>query len=261
MAGKTVVHGTPGPIRIAEAVSRSRTDAPEYRTTYRGEIQGVASLYGFTIGRAEVYANAAHSSFRQEGALATLEFTYKDDSTITETIEIDFNAVQRSWSTAPYYATLTASAIGAVEAVAQGFIEYAKDVDQLGTAVEFGLRKSQLVTAFGAVAGDAFEDLLMNGPSYNALLPVITYIRNVSVNFATPFIIADIGKVIYTSSLSIPTNPQFAVSEVTNTIGVNSLQELGWFKTGRYGIASDGGAQYVQQYIFDAYSTLRYTFV
>lgn len=59
----------------------------------------------------------------------------------------------------------------------------------------------------------------------------------------------------------LPPVAQFQIAEITNTIAANSLQTLGWLKSGRYAQSSDGGVQYVQQYTFDSWPTNRYAFV
>jgi len=262
MPNGVTVHGTPGPIRISEQRDVSRTDAPELREIYRGERVATFSAFGLLAN------NATRASYRQDGASATIDRTFKDESQCVETVEIDFNAVQRDWFTSPYFSTLTGGEVRSVMGRVALVKEYAETnsaaTGEPHTDVEVASYIQTLADAFNnPKCGDGLVDVLQNGETYIALLPVITYTLSVAQNYATQFVIADIGKVFYTDSMNanVPLNPQFVVSEITNTIGANPNQTLGWLKMGRYGISSDGGAQYVQQYIFDAYPTLRYTFV
>ncbi len=247
------VHGTPGPIQIREQVDRFLVDAPETRLTYRGERVATASAFpGLSV-------NTARASYRQDGASAEIELILKATDLFVDIVEIDFNSVQRPWWTSPAYEGFTNDDRLAILGKLRELEIYAGEGH---TPAEIATKRATLAGELGALA-DAFNDLILNGETYQALLPVITYTRTVSPVFAAPFVIADIGRVFSTAAMNanVPLNPQFAVSEIINTIAENELQTLGWLKSGRYGISSDGGAQYIQQYTFDAWATARYEFV
>ena len=258
MPNGVTVAGTPGPIRISEQRYVSRTDAPELHETYRGERVATFSAFGLLV------VNAAHASYRQEGASATIDRVFKDETAYVDTVEIDFNAVQREWFYAPVYSGLTVNDVWAVEGAIQELNKYASEEH---TYAEVKSKRQQLAVRLALGDGaqllaDAFNDIRLNGLSFTALLPVVTFTRNVAPGWPTPFVIADMGKLFTTAGVlsSVPANAQWGIIEVTGTLAANSLQTLAWFKTGRYGVSSDGGAQYVQQYIFDAYPTNRYVF-
>lgn len=249
------VHGTPGPIRISEGIHLAIADAPERRLSYRGERVAMFSQFGLLA------ANAAHATLQQDGASASAEIIIKDIEGIVDIVEIEFNSVSRDVFFSPGYSELTNGDRAAILGKLKVLEAYANDDAHTPAQVES--KRASLEAELGGIVGEAFDDIIANGDTYLALLPVITYTRTVAVNFATPFVILDIGKVFSTAAMNqnVPLNPQFAVTEITNTIFANPLQTLGWLKSGRYQIASDGGAQYIQQYTFDAWPTARYTFV
>ena len=249
------VHGTPGPIQIREQVDRFLIDAPETRLTFRGEREAtLAAFPGLSV-------NTARASYRQDGASAEIELILKATNVVVDVVEIDFNSVQRPWYTAPFYSGLTTEERGAIAGAVQEFIEFVQTDNP--SQAEITAKKAALLAKLGANAA-AFDDLYLNGDTYLALLPVITFTRTVAPTFATPMVILDIGKVFSTAAMNavVPANPQIPVADVVgNTIAANEQQTLGWLKSGRYGISSDGGAQYIQQYTFDAWPTNRYEFV
>lgn len=248
------VAGTPGPIQVSEQLDRSITESPERRLHYRGERVATASAFGL------VAANAAHASYRQDGASATIDVVYKDITEVVDTVEIDFNAVQREWWTCPAYSVLTNGELAAILGRLKALEDYASD--PTNTPGQVDGERLLYIQQLGGLAGQAFDDILANGETYIALLPVVTFTRSVSAFFGTPFVILDMGKLFTTAQViaNVPGPFQFGIAQVTNTVAANSLQTLAWLKTGRYGRSSDGGALYIQQYIFDAYATGRYTF-
>lgn len=248
------VAGTPGPIQISEQEDRFLTDAKERRLTFRGERVAVASQFP------ALALNSARATYRQDGASATAEIILKDGESIVDLVEIEFNEEQRAWYRAPAYADLTESQKVAVESKVQELINFANGEGV--TATQVATRKASIEAALG-VLGPAFNDVIHNGPTYLALLPAVTWTRTVGPTFAAPFVILDIGKVFSTAAMNanLPINPQLAISEITNTVAANALQTLGWLKTGRYAVSSDGGVQYIQRYTFDSWPTARYTFI
>lgn len=248
------VAGNPAPIQISEQEDRFLVDAKERRLTYRGERVALASIFP------ALSVNTVRSTFRQDGASATAEIIVKDGESIVDIVEIDFNSEQRAWYRAPAYAPLTDNEKTAITAKVQELENYASG-DGI-TAAQILTKTNSIAAALGSL-GNAFRDLILNGSTYLALLPVVTWTRTVAQTFATPFVILDIGKVFSTAAMNanLPVNPQLAIAEVTNTVAANSLQTLGWLKTGRYSISSDGGVQYIQQYTFDSWPTARYSFV
>lgn len=251
--GVTVV-GNPAPIQIQLQEDRFLVDAKERRLTFRGERVAVEAAFpGLAL-------NSVRATYRQDGASGTAEIILKDGETVVDVVEIDFNSEARAWYRAPAYVTLTDHERTAVVAKVQELENFAAG-DGI-TASQILTKTNSIATALGGL-GDAFRDLILNGPTYLALLPVVTWTRTVGPTFATPYVILDIGKVFSTAAMNanLPLNPQLAVEEVTNTVAANSLQTLGWLKTGRYSVSSDGGVQYIQQYTFDSWPTARYLFV
>ena len=251
------VAGNPAPIRVSVSRDVARTDAPETRYVYRGTNLAVGSA--FTL----LASGAARASFRQDGASASAEIVYKEITAFQDVIEIDFNSVHREWWTAPAYAAFAATTRVNIIAAIERFNKEAAELDSPAAIAALFTNEKDVLNNNVAGAGDAFEDIWMNGETYLALLPVVTFTRNVSREHRESFVISNIGLVFSTAAIiaELPRIAQWAVSEVTNTVATNALQTLGWLKTGRYGVTSDGGAQYVQQFIFDSWPTARYTFV
>lgn len=246
------VAGNPAPIQTSYAYEHGIRGFAERRTTFKGEQQSMFAAYK------GLRTNAARASIRQEGAVATAEFVFNGID-IVDTVEIDFNSSAREWWTCPAYATLTKSERLAIAGKVREIARYAEDGHTLG---EIDAETTRLSNLLGSLA-PIFEDIILNGETYQALLPVITFTRTVAHYYGNPYEILDIGKVFSTAAMNanVPVNPQFVVAEIINTIGVNSGQTLGWLKHGRYGVSSDGSSQYIQQYTFDSYPTARYTFV
>jgi hypothetical protein len=201
------------------------------------------------------------ATYRQDGASASIELTYKDTLTVVDTVEIDFNTVQRPWWTAPLYVTLTPDMRVTLSAAFRKLDKYTSERER--TLQEVLTKYIQIRDEMVPFLGAAFEDIKYNGDTYTAIIPVVTFTRAVSHFYGSAFIIEDMGKVFSTEAMlaQVPAEAQFAIVEVTNTVGNNGAQTLGWLKSGRYGRTSDGGSNYVQQYVFDAYATNRYRFI
>ena len=247
------VAGNPSPIRVSQALSQSVIDSPELRYDFVGEGVGMFAAHN------ALAQGATRSMIRQDGPLARAEYIYKSKD-ITDVVEIDFNQSQRNWWEAPVYAPLTQSQRLTIIGALRQIDEYAGE--QGRTPTQIAAEVARLAALLGAL-GAAFNEIILCGTSYLALLPVVTFTRSVSLDFGTPFLIEDIGKVFSTTAMNanVPLNPQFVVTEIISTIGVSAGHTLGWLKHGRYGISSDGSAQYIQQYVFDAYPTARYSFI
>lgn len=255
--------GNPAPIRVAVEQSRAINDSPEFTAIYRGEINAMHMHWAGQFGRGQ---QPIRAHFRQDGAAASSQFTYKELEEIEEHVEIDFEEVQRPWFTSPHYATLDGGDIAFVEGLVKGHLEYLQE--ERRTQAEAAADLLAAVNAAGgagSLKGDAIEDLLLNGDVYTAFLPHITYTRNVAPNYGVPYVTQNIGQVFSTAAMGneIPLSLfiLFGLSDILNTVTANELQAVGWLKRGRMGYASDGGAQYISTYRFDAYPTNRYTFV
>lgn len=248
------VHGNPAPIQTQLQEDRFLVDAKERRLTFRGERVAMESAFP------SLAFNSVRATYRQDGASGTAEIILKDGTSIVDVVEIDFNSEQRAWYRAPANVGFSNHEQVAIAGKAQELEQFAAS-DK--TPAEVLAEMNSMAAALGGDLGDAFLDLIRNGPTYLALLPVVTWTRTVGPTFANPFVILDIGKVFSTAAMTanLPLNPQLAVDEVTNTVAANSLQTLGWLKAGRYSVASDGGVQYIQQYTFDSWPTRRYEFV
>ena len=255
------VAGNPGPIRIGEQRIVNKASPLEHHVFWRGE--RVATLAALNT----LQNKSTYISYRQDGALGDVEVIYRNDEAVIDTVEIEFNSVQRDWWTIPAYAALT----NAERVKIQGALaELTKFLQEEHTPAEREAKLASLGTALGGTLTNAFYDIFYNGDTYIALLPVITWTRMVSQYYNIPIVIEDVGCVFSTASVIgalqlAGVDPgatiQFQIGEVTNTIAANSLQTLGWLKTGRRIVTSDGGAQYVHQWIFDAYRTSGYLFV
>lgn len=256
MAGKTIVHRAAGAgsvVRTSLGFERSLLESPETRETYQGELD--ACFLAFNT----LSLNAARASIRQTGPTAVIEITKKDVAIATATTEIDFNAVQREWWTAPNYVNLTAAELRAVNGKLKALDDYAQENPPGQVDGEYQLYVQQL-GALNPDAADAFTDVLFNGPTHTVLLPVVTFALSVARNYAIPFVIADMGKLFTTNQVisNVPANAQFQIAAITNTIASGPAQVLAWMKSGRYSQSSDGGVQYIQQYTFDSFPSGRY---
>ncbi len=248
------VAGNPAPIRVSYAIERSILEPGETRQIYRGENIAMRSAFDL-LG-----LKANRSSFRQDGAAASAEIVSRSVELVVEVVEIDFTAATRDWWTCPAYASLTSADRFKVLSALKAIEDFSSEGH---SAAEIAAFIASLEDDFPAPYAAIVEDVFLNGETYLAILPVITYTRSVSRYYPQKFVIGDIGKVFSTAAMNaqVPTDPQFDVSEVTNTIAANSKQTLGWLKSGRRLISSDGTSQYIQQYVFDAYPTARYTFI
>jgi hypothetical protein len=255
---KVTVAGTASPIIVGIERHDAVGQGPEARERHRGEWDALQAGYLANAFRDGV----VQSSIRQEGAVGSAEYTFKDPVLIEQHVEFDTEEVTRPWFFAPYYATLTASEVALVESEVTGHRKYLEDSSP--TPAEASADLDDRVTSMvNALAGEAIEDLLLNGDSYIAFLPVITYTINASPDYATRLIIDDVGKIYTTVQLSsaIPNlnDALFQAADILNTVTANELQTVGWLKRARMGYSSDGGAQYVQSFRFDAWPTNRYT--
>ena len=254
------VAGNPAPIRVGQVRTDAIGEAPEFRYRYRGEWDAINSAY---LGHRK---SSVGSRISQDGAAGDAEYIYKDITLIESHVEFETEEVSRPWHYSPYYATLTASEIAFVQANVRGHLQFVEENNPTQAAASADL--AARITAAGgsgSLSGQAIEDVLLNGDSYVAFLPHITYTVNLSPHTAVRLIIADIGKVYSTATLSaeIPElgSALFTAADILNTVTPNSAQTVGWLKRARMGYSSDGGAQYVQSYRFDAYPTNRYTFI
>ncbi len=254
------IAGTPGPIKIGEEVERSLVRPIQHRVHFRGERTSTYAGYNSIANK------SSEATYRQDGASATIDALYRDDDTYIDIVEISFNSVQREWWTMPANATLTEVQRATILGELRRLDAFAAEGH---TGSEIADEYQDIVDNLSPPLDDAFEDVFFNGDTYAALLPVLTWTRTVSPIYSTPFVILDIGKVFSTNSLLgalsnagiSASDIQFQIAEVTNTIAANSLQTLGWLKTGRKVDASDGGGHYVHEWIFDAYRTRGYTFI
>jgi len=254
------VAGNPAPIRVAQQRTDALGEAPEFRYRYRGEWTALNAAYLLNK------FGSVGSRLVQDGAAGDAEYIYKDTLSSEAHVEFETEEVSRPWFYAPYYSTLTASGIAFVNAQVKAHLQFVQDNDP--TQAEASSDLAARVTAAGgsaSVAGYAIEDIILNGDSYVAFLPHITYTVNLSPRTGTPMIIADVGKVYSTNTLAsqIPElgSALFQAADILNTITPNSHQTVGWLKRARMGYSSDGGAQYVQSFRFDAYRTSGYTFI
>ncbi len=251
------VAGNPGPIRVSTQTTKFAFDLPEVVNRWRGERIATFSAFNkiaFRTSRAVVF---------QDGASATIETTTKEAS-IVEIAELDFNSAQREWWTAPPYATLSASDRFKVNAALKALSDFSSHEEDAATIAGFF---DDLADDFPDPFGSILEDVYLNGETFLTLLPVVTFTQ-IGAQWTIQdskdaFVIEDVGLLFTTAQVLdiVPENFQSQITAVVNnSIAANSSQTLAWLKSGRYSVASDGNIHLMQQFVFDAYATNRYTF-
>lgn len=260
-----VVAGRASPIgEQFGTVEISATNGVRRSIRYRGESSSLRAAMDSLI------TGSSEATYRQDGATATLDVTFKSPDGATgsesqDTAELYFAEKTAPLKFAPGYVGMTSAELNYISIAVDD--AHALDKNAANYQTEFGI----IETGVSTIAGDAglamFRDLVSNPPldSYSYLAPVVVINSLIAPGSGVTLDLSDVGNVILPASIELFIDTglldHWTLPTTANSIGIRDGFTLGWLYTARSTVNADGGILLTEQYTLDAWPDNHYTFV